>query len=95
MSSSLPQPRPPAKDLPGHCVVRDLSTTGAQIQHTNPPPVGTEPIVHFDQGELAGHRTRGRVVRHNTRSDRGFGLELIGTNMRLLVAAVGPVGAER
>jgi PilZ domain len=77
-------------DLPGHFVVKDLSTTGAQILHTDPPPVGTELTIFFDHGKLEGHRARGRVVRHNKRRDSGFGLEFIGTNMRLLVAAVGP-----
>ena len=79
-------------EFSGHCVVKDVSMTGAQVLHTTSPPVGTELTLIFHKGPLAGHAAKGRVVRINTTPDHGFGLEFISSNMRLLLAAVGPIG---
>jgi hypothetical protein len=78
--------------MEGFCVVKDLSLTGAQILNRHPPPIGSEVKLWFDRGKLNGFRTMGRVVRHNTHGDLGFGLVFIGPNMRLLLAAVGKGG---
>jgi hypothetical protein len=73
----------------GFCLVKDLSLTGAQVLHRQPPAIGSKIVLWFERKPLTGLQAAGQVVRHNQMGEAGFGVEFDGPNLRLLLAAVG------
>ncbi len=71
-------------------VLHDVSLNGAFFLNREPPPLGTDILLRFEDLPLAGYVLKGRVVRHAHEHVVGFGVEFSEMHPRLLRAFYHP-----